>query len=129
MTSLKLLDLVAEAEVVEMALSLWIRRPLAAPLSILDRTMARYEPDDLDFAFEPDQLYPPHPFAELLRLAFASEFNAGRRTLRLTHASVYHEYASDATRRECDRTVKRFADRYRLWLPEAICMDESGDSM
>lgn len=117
---------------VELALSLWAHLPSEAPLTILDRTMIRFEPCDLDFAFEADQLHPPHPFAELIRLAFAPELNAGARVLtpiKPNARSAGPELLSGAVHAEWHRTIMRFADRYGLWLPCEIGEDENGNPM
>ena len=119
-----------EGAVVELALSLWAHLPLEAPLAILDRTMARFEPYDLDFAFEADQLQPPHPFAELIRLAFEPELNAGARAvspIKPTARSASAELLSEAVHAEWHRTIMCFADRYGLWLPCEVGEDENSN--
>lgn len=117
---------------VELALSLWAHLPLEAPLSILDRTMARFEPYDLDFAFDADQLHPPHPFAELIRLAFAPERNAGARVvspIKSNAGSTSPELLSETMPPDWCGTIMRFADRYGLWLPSDIGEDENSNRM
>jgi hypothetical protein len=103
--------------VVEIALSLWAHRPMESALSILDRAMAGCEPHDLDFAFEADQLHLPHPFAELIRLAFAPQFVADNVRLTATGTHAADELLSDARYAEWHKAIMCFADRYGLWLP------------
>lgn len=116
---------------VELALSLWAHLPLEAPLAILDRTMARFEPYDLDFAFEADQLRSPHPFAELIRLAFAPDLNTSARVVwpkQPNARSASPEFLSEAVHAEWHRIIMRFADRYGLWLPWEISEDETSST-
>lgn len=117
---------------VELALSLWAHLPRVAPLAILDRTMARFAPCDLDFAFEVDQLHPPHPFGELIRLAFAPELDAGAQVLapiKPNASSASAELVSEAVHTEWHRSIMHFADRYGLWLPCELGEDEKGNPM
>lgn len=128
---LRFVDLMGEGDVVELALSLWAHLPRVAPMSILDRTMARFAPYDLDFAFEADQLHPPHPFAELIRLAFAPELNPEAQVLssaRSNLGSERPELVSEAVHEQWHRTIIHFADRYGLWLPYDLGKYENGNS-
>lgn len=121
-----------EGEVVQVALSLWAQRPMQAPLSILDRAMASFEPNDLDFAFDADQLRPPHPFAELIRLAFAPQLNPGAPILTSIKANFSRrspESAPEAMHAEWQRTIMCFADRYGLWLPLEVGEDDDSNPM
>lgn len=128
---LKFFDFMNEGEVVEVALSLWAHRPTEEPLSILDRAMGQFEPHDLDFAFDADQLRPPHPFAELIRLAFAP-LTAGTPILTPCKADASYlipEWAPEAMHGEWQRIIMCFADRYGLWLPLEQGDDESSNPM
>jgi hypothetical protein len=106
--------------VVEVALSLWTHQPRDTALSILDRAMATCAPDDLDFAFEADQLHLPHPFAELIRLAFAPQFVPDTFSVTPINAigcDAAHELQSEAMYAEWHKAIMCFADRYGMWLP------------
>jgi hypothetical protein len=106
--------------VVEVALSLWAHQPMDTALSILDRAIATCEPRDLDFAFEADQLHLPHPFAQLIRLAFAPQLvpdNSPLAPIKTTGSDPADELRSEARHAEWHKAIMCFADRYGLWLP------------
>lgn len=128
--SLRLLEVVDAEVVVEVALSLWAYQPMDTALSILDRAMATCEPHDLDFAFEADQLYLPHPFAELIRLAFAPQFvpdNFPFAPTNTTGSDATGELQSEAGHGEWHKAIMCFADRYGLWLPVELDDEEESN--
>jgi hypothetical protein len=125
---LRLLEVMDAGAVVEVALSLWAHEPRDTALSILDRAMATCEPHELDFAFEADQLHLPHPFAELIRLAFAPEFVPGAfsgEPITTTGTHAAHELQSEAVYAEWHKAIMCFADRYGLWLPFELDDEDS----
>lgn len=120
-------DRTDEQDIVDTALKLWAEDPRQAPLTILDRAIARFERADLDFAFDADQLHFPHPFAELIRLAFAPQLSPSALRsawLNATDDAASHESA-EAVQAEWQRTIMCFADRYGLWLPLGIDEDNN----
>jgi hypothetical protein len=103
-----------ESAVVSTALSLWAQEPNLPPLQVLDRAMLRHAGEDLEFQFDGEfELAPPHPFAELIRRAFAPDLDP--RLLVLAIDSSLPELESLSA--EWHRAVMRFADRYNLWRP------------
>lgn len=106
--------------IVETALRLLKEQPWESPLHILDSALAGYEGDDLEFEFDYDELQLPHPFAELVRRAFAPDLDITELLLttvdiepRDPHLRSRIELARDAWQ----RAIGRFADRYRIWSP------------
>lgn len=113
---------VDDSAVVQVALHLWREHPCETPLNILDAALAGYRADDLEFEFDYDEFQPPHPFAELVRRAFAPDLDATE--LLLTTVDIEPRDPCLRNRIELAReawhaALSRFADRYRLWAAPA----------
>lgn len=96
------LEIETEVPVVRTALQLWLGLPDASALEVLDLAMQLHSGEDFDFQFE-CELHPPHPFAELLRQAFAPNLDAAA--------------ASNTTTLAWDCAILLFAQRYGIWGP------------
>lgn len=107
-----------DAPVVRTALALWLELPHASALEILDRAMRAHHGEDLDFQFE-CELQPPHPFAELLRRAFAPDLHPTE-LLRATELDEPADPWIDSIARAWDRAILRFAERYGIWGPRLV---------
>jgi hypothetical protein len=95
-------DVVPESTVAEVAVELSRRHPHREPLQILDEAIAGRSGEELDYEFDTDELRPPHPFAMLLRRAFAPEIDP----------------ASLSPQRRWNLIVLPFARRYCTWEPD-----------
>jgi hypothetical protein len=108
--------------VVWTAVCLCIEHPELPALRVLDRAVLAHADEDLDFQFEEDELHPPHPFAELLRRAFAPQVDP---------MELYTSLVGDPPTLDTDLIVRRarikrrwshallrFAERYRIWEPD-----------
>lgn len=104
------------------AVCLAIEHPELPAVDVLDRAVRAHPNDDLAFQFDAEEeLSPPHPFAELLRRAFAPHLHP-----LVLHASLFDlENHDDAVRlhrarirRRWNRVICCFADRYGIWEPE-----------
>lgn len=95
-------DVVPELTVAEVAVELSRRHPHREPLRILDEAMDGRRGEELDFEFDVDELRPPHPFAMLLRRAFAPTINP----------------ASLSPKRRWNLVILPFARRYHIWEPD-----------
>lgn len=73
-----------------------------SPLHILDEAMAGRYGEDLDFEFDADEMRPPHPFAMLLRQAFAPTADP----------------LSLSPKRRWNLIILPFAQRYGIWEPD-----------
>ena len=84
------------------------------PMAILDAAMAGHEFEHPDFqCLHPeydDWLYPPSPFAELLREAFAPEITQEQLQAWVGHVGDFAE-----TERRWQGVIDAFAERYHLW--------------
>jgi len=115
----------AEQSIVANALRLWSERSNDLARQILDDVMSSCHDDDLEFAFDYDDLRPPHPFAELLRRAFAPELDP---TILLisTLAAEFGDHNCPqfkSAQDEWHAAIMRFADRYGIWSPEPSCRE------
>jgi len=112
----------SDPPVVATALLVLAEYPGLSALAVLDEAMHRHSGEDLDFQFDPDiELAPPHPFAELIRRAFAPQLDPTEISLSL--AGVQFEDAelrsrTIRTRRSWEHAVRRFANRYGIWDSE-----------
>lgn len=100
-----------ETSVVQTALELYRRDPFKEPLQILDAAIGHRHGYQLDYEFENEELRPPHPFAELLRKAFAPWSSSSSLTPDKYWACV----------------ILPFARRYHIWEPyrdDAATADE-----
>lgn len=108
--------------VVATALTVLAQQPNLPPLEVLDRAMRTHSGEDLDFQFDSEiELAPPHPFAELIRRAFAPQLDLTEICLSLSGVQFEdREIHSRIVRaRRCwDQAIRRFAERYRIWEPE-----------
>lgn len=108
--------------VVSTALSLWTRQPCLPALEVLDRAMRMHADEDLDFQFDGEhELAPPHPFAELIRRAFAPQFDQNELCMSLVESPLEDRALRTRVaraRRRWNRVILRFAERYRIWEPE-----------
>lgn len=105
--------------IVATALVLWLEHPEAPALSILDLAMQAYEGEDLEFAFE-DELQPPHPFAELVRRAFAAHLNPNELFATIVDVepeSLHLRAPVEAASIEWSLAIERFSERYGIWDP------------
>ena len=91
-----------EPMVVSVALETARRHPRRDPLKILDAAIGPWRGRQLDFEFDDEELRPPHPFAELLRLAFAPSIPLSS----LTYG------------RHWTHIILPFARRYQIWEPD-----------
>ena len=118
--------------ITETAIALLMEQPDAPALTILDRAMQGHEGSHPDFdswcvlrsgphpAFG-DDLYPPSPFAELLRRAFAPQFDPREAALLAlfnqdVDGAVWPRIQAADERWQVE-VINRFAERYRLWPP------------
>lgn len=102
------------------AVCLGIEHPNLPAVDVLDRAVRAHPNDDLDFQFDTDEeLSPPHPFAELLRRAFAPHLDPDELLVAfLDEASSDMSTAQSRrarVRRHWNHVLLRFAQRYRLW--------------
>lgn len=105
--------------IVVTALILWLQHPQAPALSILDLAMQAYEGEDLEFSFE-DELQPPHPFAELVRRAFAAHLNPNElfaTIVDVERESLHLPARVEAAGMEWSVAIERFGERYGIWGP------------
>lgn len=108
--------------VVATALILWLQHPDRPALQILDQAMQAFESEDLNFAFD-DELNPPHPFAELVRRAFAPSLNPAEvfaMIVDLEATSPPSRIRIESTGKEWSLAIERFAERYGIWGPR-VC--------
>lgn len=112
----------SQSPVVSTALSLWAQQPNLPALEVLDRAIRTHSGEDLDFQFDAEiELAPPHPFAELIRRAFAPQLDLTEICLSLSGMQFEEGEILSRTirvRRRWDRAIRRFAERYRIWEPE-----------
>jgi hypothetical protein len=107
--------------VVATALLLWAENSDLPAIAVLDLAMDLHAGEILDYQFDPElELAPPHPFAELLRRAFAPEIDPA--DLAASFVDVRIEDRALRVRldriRGCWRqAILRFAERYRIWEP------------
>jgi hypothetical protein len=108
----------AELPVVRTALQLWLESPDASALEVLDFAMRSHCAEDFDYQFE-FELYPPHPFAELLRQAFAPHVDASAvlREIELEESDPQTGSAFNTAALAWDRAILLFAERYGIWGP------------
>jgi hypothetical protein len=115
----------------ETAIQLFMEQPDAPALTILDRAMQGHEGTHPDFdsccnvsCARPhpaygDDLYPPSPFAELLRRAFAPQFDPREAAvLGLVDQDVEPNVQARlkiADERWQIEVINRFAERFKLW--------------
>jgi hypothetical protein len=89
---------------------------------VLDEAMRRHAGEDLDFQFDGEiELAPPHPFAELIRRAFAPQLDSTEISLSLAGVQFQDRKLCSRllrARRRWERAIRRFAERYRIWDPE-----------
>lgn len=115
-------ELIDEPSVVLTALELSAQHPELTALAVLDRAMSLHADEDLDFQFDSEhELAPPHPFAELIRLAFAPQLDATELCMSSFEwplAPVDLRMRAARARRRWNRVILRFAERYRIWEPE-----------
>lgn len=108
--------------VVSTALSLWTWQPCLPALEVLDRAMRIHADEDLDFQFDGEhELAPPHPFAELIRRAFAPQLDQIELCMSFVESPLEDRELRTRvarTRRRWNRAILRFAERYRIWEPE-----------
>lgn len=90
--------------IAEAAVNLFKRHPHRDPLQILDEAIGSRRGEELDFEFDQDELRPPHPFAMLLRRAFAPTIDP----------------ASLSPQRRWKLVILPFARRYGIWEPGGI---------
>lgn len=91
-------------------------------MHILDRALAGHDSEDLEFAFEYDDLHPPHPFAELLRRAFAPKLDPTVLLISTLAAEVDDKdwpLQFESAQHEWHTAIMRFAERYGIWNPES----------
>lgn len=91
----------AKSSVVEVAIELSRQYPHTDPLEILDCAIGGRYGEELDFEFEADELRPPHPFAMILRRAFAPTVDP----------------LSLSPKRRWSLIILPFAQRYGIWEP------------
>jgi hypothetical protein len=104
--------------VVSTALSIWAQNPKLAALEILDRAMRQHAGEDLDFQFDETELLVPHPFAELIRRAFAPALHAAELCLIEMESQDPELRGRIMRARRCwDRAILQFAQRYQIWEP------------
>lgn len=96
-------------------------------MQILDRALLGYDRSDLDFAFDFDDLHPPHPFSELLRQAFAPHLDP-LVLLASTLATEVNDLEETPqvtkVRIEWHAAIMQFADRYQIWEPD-LALDDA----
>lgn len=112
------LGIETEVPVVRTALQLWLGLPDASALEVLDLAMRAHSGEDFDFQFE-CELHPPHPFAELLRQAFAPNLDAAAilRESEFEESDPKMGSGSNATTLAWDCVILLFAQRYGIWGP------------
>lgn len=104
------------------ALQLWSERPNEAALTILDSVLANQDAEDLEFAFEYDDLHLPHPFAELIRRAFAPHLDPTILLISTLAAEVGDRDwppQFESAQQDWHAAIMRFAERYGIWNPES----------
>lgn len=102
------------------AVCLGIEHPNLSAVDVLDRAVRAHPDDDLDFQFDTDEeLSPPHPFAELLRRAFAPDLDPDELLVTFLHEASSDDPRARSrrarVRRHWNHVLLRFAQRYRLW--------------
>jgi hypothetical protein len=113
-----------DSELVTDALELARREPARPALWVLDQVMHAHTGQCLDFAFDDEELGEPHPFAELIRQAFAPHLDPAELTLMEIETDsdaklTYRARRYQRLRGEWNEALLRFAVRYDLWSPLA----------
>jgi hypothetical protein len=107
--------------VVATALLLWAEHSDLPAIAVLDLAMRLHAGEDLDYEFDPElELAPPHPFAELIRRAFAPEIDAADLATSFVDVRIEDRVLQghlDRIRRRWHRAILCFARRYQLWEP------------
>lgn len=104
-------------QIIAVALGTHVTHPQVPVLEVLDLAMQGHEGTDLWFKAEhghafDDWLYPPSPFADLLRQAFAPEITGAQLALLQSPS----EMLASSFRELWDAdVVQPFTERYRLW--------------